>query len=118
MTHPANDHLEHHNTERPDIDFVRVEILSENFRGSKLWSSATRVRYFREPIHGNIVHGAEVGEDAAFKVARIVFEASCETEVGDLDTTVRADQNVGQLEVTMDNTMRVEACETVKLCNK
>ena len=118
MTHPANDHLEHHNTERPDIDFVRVEILSENFRGSELWSPTTRVRYFGEPIHGNIVHGAEVRENAAFEVARVVFEASCKTEVSDLDTTVRTNQNVGQLEVAMDNTMRVEACETVKLCGR
>ena len=118
MTHSANDHLEHHNTERPDIDFVRVEILSENFRGSELWSSTTRVRYFGEPVHGYIVHGAEVREDAAFKVARIVFEASCKAEVGDLYTTIRTNQNVGQLEVAMDNTMRVEACETVKLCGR
>ena len=91
MTHSANDHLEHHNTEGPDIDFVGVEILSENFRGSELWSSATRVRYFGEPIHGYIVHGAEVREDAAFKVARIVFEASCKAEVGNLGTAIRTE---------------------------
>ena len=115
MTHSANDHLEHHNTERPDIDFVRVEILSENFRGSELWSSTTRVRYFGEPVHGYIVHGAEVREDAAFKVARIVFEASCKTEVGDLRTAIRTEQNDGQLEVAVDDTMGVKVFKTVEL---
>ena len=118
MTHPANDHLEHHNTERPDIDFVRVEILSEDFRSGELWGSTARVRHFRESIHRNTIHVAKVREDAAFEVARIVFEASCKAEVGDLYTTIRTNQNVGQLEVAMDNTMRVEACETVKLCDR
>ena len=105
MTHSANDHLEHHNTERPDIDFVRVEILSENFRGSELWSSTTRVRYFGEPVHGYIVHGAGIREDAAFKVARIVFEASCKAEVGDLDDRwfVICEQDIVGFQITMSN---------------
>ena len=111
----ANNHLEYHDTERPNIDVVRVEIFSEDFGGGELWGSTARVRHFAESIRGNIIHIANVREDAAFEVARIVFKASCKTEVGDLRTAIRTEQNVGQLEVAVDDTMGVKVFKTVEL---
>ena len=111
----ANNHLEHHDTERPNIDVVRVEIFSEDFRGGELWGSTACVRHFGESIQGNTIHVAKVREDAAFEVARIVFEASCKTKVGNLGAAISTEQNVGQFEVTVNDTVRVNVFKTIEL---
>ena len=44
-----------------------------------------------------------------------MFEASCKTKVGNLGATVSTEQNVGQFEVTVNDTMRVNVFKTIEL---
>lgn len=91
----ALDHLDGHDTQRPNIDLGTILFLLDDFR--------------RHPV-GCTDHGGTFGA--------IVGQLGTETEIGNLDVAARGEENVVGLDISVDDLLAVEVDETLASLSK
>jgi hypothetical protein len=87
----ALNHLDRHDTQTPDVDFAAVFFACDNLGSHPVWCAD----------HGRTLH------------VRLV-NLGAETEIGQLDVAIHAEQNVVRLDVSVDNTLGVQELQAVK----